>query len=62
MAELYHITAGEIISELTDRVVNENPGMTKSRAKLLVCNALCYNVVVEEILNQVDFLLEKEDI
>ena len=61
MTELYEITAGEIISELADRVIYNNPGMTKKKAKNLVCNALCYNIVVEEILNQVDFLMDKED-
>ena len=60
MRDLYKLTAAEAMSGAIDKVLENNPELTKKQAKELVLNALIYNCVIEEIVGQVDFLLEKE--
>lgn len=62
MRDLYKLTAAEAMSYAIDRVLESNPEVTKKQAKELVLNALVYNCVIEEIVGQVNFLLEKEEI
>lgn len=55
---LYELTATEAISVLVDSVRENHPDLSKSAAKSLVLNALIANCIIEEIDNQVDFLIE----
>lgn len=56
--ELYDFTATEIINYIVNKQVEEK-GISKALAKKLVLNALSYNVVIEEIENQIDYLMEE---
>ena len=57
--ELYDIKASEAISILADDVKERHPNITKAMAKKLVVNALIYNLIAEEIVDQVDFIISK---
>ena len=57
--ELYDIKASEAISILADDVKERHPNITKAMAKKLVVNALVYNLIAEEIADQVDFIISK---
>lgn len=57
MCELYNLTAAEAISILAEEQAAKR-GISKSLAKKLVINAILYNVVAEDIDNQIDFILE----
>ena len=49
------------MKEVTDSIVKEIAdayGISKSNAKLALIDALDSNCVIEEIMNQVDFLME----
>lgn len=49
------------MKEVTDYIVGEivdTYGVKKSVARLMLIDALTYNVVIEEIMNQIDFLIE----
>lgn len=49
------------MKEATDYIVGEivdTYGVKKSVARLMLIDALTYNVVIEEIMNQIDFLIE----
>ena len=51
------------LKQVTDYFINniaENRGISKALARKLFINAISYNVVVEEINNQIDFLMEEE--
>ena len=51
------------LKQVTDCLINniaEEKGISKSLARKLFINAITYNVVVEEIRGQIDFLLEEE--
>ncbi len=51
------------LKQVTDYLINnivENRGISKALARKLFINAISYNVVVEEINNQIDFLMEEE--
>ncbi len=61
MTELYDLTVAEALEHSINRVMEENPELTKRQAKKLVLNALIYNCVVDEIAGQVNFLLGKEE-
>ncbi|MFW5668352.1 MAG: hypothetical protein ACOCM4_03780 [Acetivibrio ethanolgignens] len=48
---------------MTDYLINniaEEREISKALARKLFINTISYNVVVEEISNQIDFLMEKE--
>ena len=53
--ELYNYTTSSVINYLVETLA-ENNGFTKAKAKQLLLNALTYNVVIEAIQEQVDFL------
>ena len=55
--ELYNITATQALEYIIDKQVEEK-GISKALAKKLVLNALLYNVVIEAIEEQVDYLAE----
>lgn len=55
--ELYDPTAKQAIDNLTENIAKWQ-GINKKRAKLLVLNALFYNVVSEAVNDQVAFLIE----
>lgn len=51
------------LKQVTDYLINniaETRGISKALARKLFINAISYNVVVEEINNQIDFLVEEE--
>ena len=51
------------LKQVTDYLINniaETRGISKALARKLFINAFSYNVVVEEINNQIDFLMEEE--
>ena len=58
MKELENFTMSEVLDYLVQKQVEEK-GISKALAKKLVINALTYNVVVEAIEEQIDFLLEE---
>lgn len=61
MKKLYDLTPKEVIDELVDRVIIENPEVNKKTARALVLNSLIYNCVIDEILGQVNYLLDREE-
>lgn len=56
--ELYDPTMKQAIDNLTDDIAKWQ-NISKKRAKLLVLNALFYNVVTEAVNDQVAFLIEQ---
>ena len=56
MMELENFTLKQVTDYLIDNIA-EQRGITKAMARKLFVNAISYNVVVEEINNQIDFLL-----
>lgn len=58
MANLENFTMSQVLDYLVNKQVEER-GISKALAKKLIINAITYNVVVEEIDNQIDFLLEE---
>ena len=51
------------LNQVTDCLINniaEEKGISKALARKLFINAISYNIVVEEINNQIDFLMEEE--
>lgn len=60
MADLYDISMKDAIDSLVEDVIKDQDFMgekvTKAKAKILVLNALMYNVVSNEVCNQVRFL------
>lgn len=60
MRHLEDFTITEVLNYLTDEMGMEF-GVSKKLAKKLIINAIAYNVVVEEIRNQISFLLEDEE-
>ena len=57
MADLYDIPVKDAINSLVEDVIKDQEFMgekvTKAKAKILVLNALMYNVVSNEVCNQV---------
>lgn len=53
--ELMNLTASQVINYLADNIA-EGRGISKTKAKQLLLNALTYNVVIEEIEKQIDYL------
>lgn len=60
MEGLYDLTVNEALESVINSVLKCNPELKKREAKKLVLNALIYNCVVDEIVGQVNFLLDKE--
>lgn len=58
MLELYNFTATQVLNWSVERVLEEHPELSKNLALKLVKNALAYNVVIEAICNEVDYLME----
>ena len=51
------------LKQVTDYLINkiaEEKGISKTLARKLFINAITYNVVVEEIRGQIDFLMEED--
>lgn len=59
--ELYKLTATQAIDAVVEEVMEEHPELSKAKAKNLVCNALVYWCVINEIKGQVNFLLECDE-
>ena len=57
---LEQLTIKEVIDGLTERVKNEFQVNSK-QAKTLVLNALTYNIVVEEVLDQIAWMIQQTD-
>lgn len=58
--ELHDISAAKALSFAVDRLLRIHPDMTKAQAKKLVYNAVLYNVVMDEIMGQVSFLMGED--
>lgn len=56
------ITATEAINGLVESVLEQIPDISKKRAKELVIESLIYNCVVDEIVGQVEFLYNNEEV
>lgn len=61
MHDLDNFTITEVMNYLIEKQVQEK-GISKALAKKLIINALTYNVVVEAIEEQIDFLLGEQEI
>lgn len=59
MRPLEDFTMKQITDFLIDTISKER-GISKALARKLFINAISYNVVVEEINNQIDFLMDEE--
>ena len=59
MKELEDFTLKQVTDYLISKIAEERE-ISKSLARKLFINAISYNVVVEEINNQIDFLMEEE--
>ncbi|EOS35441.1 hypothetical protein C804_01044 [Lachnospiraceae bacterium A4] len=57
MKELENFTLKQVTDYLIDQIAEERE-ISKTLARKLFINAISYNVVVEEIKNQIDFLME----
>lgn len=58
--ELLQLTMTEATSFAVDRI-KEEFGFNDKTAKEMLKNALTYNVVIEEILNQIGFMIDSEE-
>ena len=59
MKELEDFTLKQVTDYLINKIAEERE-ISKTLARKLFINAISYNVVVEEINNQIDFLMEEE--
>lgn len=59
MIELEDFTLKQVTDYLINNIAEEK-GIPKALARKLFINAITYNVVVEEIRGQIDFLMEDE--
>ena len=59
MKELEDFTLKQVTDYLINKIAEERE-ISKALARKLFINAISYNVVVEEINNQIDFLMEEE--
>ena len=59
MKRLENFTMKEVTDYIIEDIVKER-AITKSLARKLLINALLYNVVIDEINNQIDFLINFE--
>ena len=59
MKRLENFTMKEVTDYIIEDIVKERV-ITKSLARKLLINALLYNVVIDEINNQIDFLINFE--
>lgn len=55
---LYDVKTKDTMAMLVNEVTEQHPDLTKAQAKILILNAIWANHVVEEITDQVDFLIE----
>ena len=60
MKELEDFTLKQVTDYLINKIAEERE-ISKTLARKLFINAISYNVVVEEINNQIDFLMEDEE-
>jgi len=64
MTEMYDIKASDAINHLIEDVISDQEQLgvkiTKAQAKVLVLNALMYNVVSCEVCNQVRYFCDQE--
>lgn len=56
---LYELKTSDVIATLIDEVQGNHPDISKTKAKALILNALISNCVIEEIQNQIDFLIDR---
>lgn len=59
MKQLEDFTLKQVSDYLIGNIAKER-GITKTLARKLFINAITYNVVVEEINTQIDFLMDKD--
>lgn len=62
MTELETLTIREVIDGLADRAQTEFGMKNRKLAKSLVLNALTYNIVIEEILDQIAWMVEHGEV
>ncbi len=58
--DLYDVTLTQAVEDIVKNI-QERYGCTKAEAKLLLNNALLYNVVRDEIMGQIDFLVGRDE-
>lgn len=56
------ITATEAINGIVENVLEVIPDISKKKAKELVIESLIYNCVIDEIVGQVEFLYNNEEV
>ena len=61
MKELNDFTLKEITDYLIEQIANEK-NISKKLSRKLFINAISYNVVIEEIKNQIDFLIDEDSL
>lgn len=61
MKELNDFTLKEITDYLIEQIANEK-NISKKFSRKLFINAISYNVVIEEIKNQIDFLMDEDSL
>lgn len=59
MRELENFTLKQVTDYLIENIAKERK-ISKTLAKKLFINAIIYNVVVDEINRQIDFLMEED--
>lgn len=57
--ELYTMSYSQAAESAIETIMEEL-GVSKTKATILFKNAVCYNCVIDEIVGQAAFLLEKE--
>lgn len=58
MKTLEDFKLADIAGYITDKITEEK-GVSKSLARKLLINAMTYNVVIAEIMDQIDYLMEE---
>lgn len=61
MKELNNFTLKEITDYIIEQIANEK-NISKKLSRKLFINAISYNVVIEEIKNQIDFLIDEDSL
>ena len=56
---LYELKTSDVMATLIDEVQKNHPDLSKTKAKALVLNALISNCVIEEIQDQIDYLIDR---
>lgn len=61
MKNLEQFTTKEVVDYYIGYIMEHDLASSKSQARLLLLNALTYNVVREAVVDQIAFLIEADD-